>query len=960
MDLLGDGETTRLPVATREGVRGGTEHAATSLALVPSRPSRSLRADQPPALLSDVFALLQEEPRQQREAGVRLRLKVVHGNLKFVSQPLMLGHYRGLKLSGTEAVIDRLLNGTMSESVRAGLYPSGLGSSQVFVNVDGNSEDPFAVPRPEAALVVGLGDEGSLRANDLIQTGRQAVLAYAQRVAEGGGSSAFELAATLIGSGGSSVTPGTSAQALAIGVQQANQRLAQVCWPQVSQLHLIELYLDRGTEALQGLSALSGVQAEALDLEPKVQVGIGGLLRPMDSNYRGASYDFLNILQQCEEGPDARIEFALSTHRARNEVRGVMPQSKLVREFVCAGANAANRDPRIGRSLFKLLVPLEIEPFLSGSTGLLMQLDGNTAAYPWELLESHHPEREGGDDKRPWGIRTRLLGTLRTADYRAQPQYAARDGAVLIIGEPQCPPDKYPPLPAAANEARAVAEVFGVDAILGGDALAIAGAVLDRSFAILHVAGHGDIIDDIGGVVLSNGATFGPREIKAMRMVPDLAFINCCHLGRFDREPLKKINTLGASQPLPEFAANVAEQLIKDGVRCVITAGWAVDDEPAALFARSFYQELLRGSPFDEAVGKARETTWRKFPHSNTWATYQCYGDPNWTYVKSTAAASGPSQLPEIATWDALKLRLKALEIAHAYKDCSSQDVCAEVEQLESLYSATWGSIGDVAASFGAVYAETGDFWRAIDWYERALSAEDGTVTLHALEQLGNAQARYGATCHDPAEARNKIQAGVATLERVNAIAATAERQSLLASAYKRLAITESKVPRRSRAQRLALTKSLEHYSLAEEIARRQGADDLFYPAMNRMSIALVLSAGDASPEGFDSASIGAVRQSLQRKNAANADFWSVIGLTELRLYEALAKRDLATALQDILQALKDLRARTASERMWGSVFDQTKFTLTSYLRATGLARSEREAARALLNQLEAWSTANR
>jgi hypothetical protein len=38
-----------------------------------------------------------------------------------------------------------------------------------------------------------------------------------------------------------------------------------------------------------------------------------------------------------------------------------------------------------------------------------------------------------------------------------------------------------------------------------------------------------------GGVVLSNGAFLGPAEIKAMRVVPELVFINCCHLGAAPR-----------------------------------------------------------------------------------------------------------------------------------------------------------------------------------------------------------------------------------------------------------------------------------------------------------------------------------------------------------------------------------------------------------------------------------------
>ncbi len=951
VELLANGDTSRLPVAVPGELARGAAAEARAIALVPSRPARGLSATEPPSMLKDVYALVETRAPKEVPAGTRLRVTVMNGNLKFVREPLMLGHYRALKLTGTEAVIDRLLDRAMSESLRAGFYPSPLGSSQVFVNTRRNPDDPFVLPRPEAAIVVGMGEEGSLRMTGLVETVRQGVLAYAQRVGErgGGGSTTFELAATLMGSGGSNISAGTSAQAIAISVRQANQRLAQVGWPQVSHLHLIELHLDRATEALQALGVLSDMQAQDLVLEPRIKVGLAGLPRPLEAGYRGSDYDFISIQQRGKEA-DAAIEFSLATRRARDEVRGVMPQSKLVDELVRAGASDANDDPLIGRSLFKLLVPLEIEPFLAGSSSLLMQLDPETAVYPWELLDTQNSEVDGrDDDARPWAIRTCLLRKLRTGDYREQPQDVGREGGVLVIGEPECPLDRYPRLPGAVAEARAVAEAFGKEPILNAGALTIVNAVLDHSYRILHVAGHGDIVDGIGGVVLSNCTTFGPREVKAMRAVPELAFINCCHLGRFDKEPLKKLNRLGGR--LPSFAANVAEELIKIGVRCVIAAGWAVDDAPATLFARTFYEELNRGRAFVEAVGKAREATWKEHRDSNTWAAYQCYGDPNWTYVPADAGSDTPRRTPDIASADALKLRLETLVVEHTYGDRLIDDARAQIEQLESGHAGSWGAQGAVAAAFGAAFAGIKDFARAVHWYTRALEAEDGMVSLHAMEQLGNARARLGAKIGDHDKAREEIAAGIELLERVAAVASTVERESLLGSAYKRLASIE-KSAKEASAERAALTKSLEHYQKAEQIARESGADNLFYPAMNRMSLALLISAGQGPSSGFEAADLSAVRQSLQKKNAHSPDFWSVVGVTELRIYEALAKRELAPALDGILADLDDLRPRVASSSMWSSVADQAHITLTAYMEAKGVSAAERDAARTLLAQL--------
>src|SRR5204863_2897081 len=106
------------------------------------------------------FAVGVEQPAAAAGAGPRLHISVVNGNLKFVREPLMLGHYRSLKLSGSEAEMDRLLKGAMSASLKAGLYTSVPGSHQVFLNTRRNADDPYVLPRPEAVIVVGLGEEG--------------------------------------------------------------------------------------------------------------------------------------------------------------------------------------------------------------------------------------------------------------------------------------------------------------------------------------------------------------------------------------------------------------------------------------------------------------------------------------------------------------------------------------------------------------------------------------------------------------------------------------------------------------------------------------------------------------------------------------------------------------------------------------------------------------------------------
>ena len=99
------------------------------------------------------------------------------------------------------------------------------------------------------------------------------------------------------------------------------------------------------------------------------------------------------------------------------------------------------------------------------------------------------------------------------------------------------------------------------------------------------------------GVLLSDGLLITAAEIEAMESVPELVVLNCCHLGQVDL--VSDGNRL---------AASIARELIDIGVRCVIVAGWAVNDEGASLFGQTFYQNLLlQKLSFGEAVFEARQ-----------------------------------------------------------------------------------------------------------------------------------------------------------------------------------------------------------------------------------------------------------------------------------------------------------------------------------------------------------------
>ena len=76
---------------------------------------------------------------------------------------------------------------------------------------------------------------------------------------------------------------------------------------------------------------------------------------------------------------------------------------------MATASNDQNRDQQIGRTLFNLLIPVELEAYLAGSGEMQIELDPQTAKIPWELLDT----KSERDDELPWAIRVKLLRKLR-------------------------------------------------------------------------------------------------------------------------------------------------------------------------------------------------------------------------------------------------------------------------------------------------------------------------------------------------------------------------------------------------------------------------------------------------------------------------------------------------------------------------------------------------------------------
>ena len=200
------------------------------------------------------------------------------------------------------------------------------------------------------------------------------------------------------------------------------------------------------------------------------------------------------------------------------------------------------------------------------------------------------------------------------------------------------------------------------------------------------------------------------------------------------------------------------------------------------------------------------------------------------------------------------------------------------------------------------------------------------------------------------ASGRASIVDAISLLHQLLALHPTMERESLCGSAYKRLAMIEGAAGK-SAAEARAIAAMKEHYARAEALGRETHPSDFFYPALNRMAAEVVLNAGRGRKTALDAAQVTAVRRCLQTKVRDDPDFWGVVGLTELRLYEALAGGSLAAERASIEGEYQDLYERVKAAANWASVYDTACFVLPKY--GKHASAGERKAADALLAFLQ-------
>lgn len=305
------------------------------------------------------------------------------------------------------------------------------------------------------------------------------------------------------------------------------------------------------------------------------------------------------------------------------------------------------------RRLRRLIVHPDIRETLDGDDPLVVEVDRSMCLVPWEMLPV-------GQGEVPLGVHRPIARQLRTL-YSPRPFELPRSEKnqlkALVIGDPA---EGQYELKKARDEALKVGKALkesGVTCtVLIGPPEEGTGAgqfevppagyyevvdlLLSGEFDIVHFSGHAFFDPeqaDRSGWVFNEGILTA-SDLEGMERPPRLVFANACLSGQLTRSEEEKLR---ATQHV-KFVAGLADQFFALGTRDYIGAAWEIGSEPAAKFARTFYQKLLGGGDKDgltlgEALQYARRTLFEQNKKSNSeewsiWAAYQHYGDPTTSF----------------------------------------------------------------------------------------------------------------------------------------------------------------------------------------------------------------------------------------------------------------------------------------------------------------------------------------
>lgn len=282
-----------------------------------------------------------------------------------------------------------------------------------------------------------------------------------------------------------------------------------------------------------------------------------------------------------------------------------------------ADEDIVSRLRSLGLALFQEILQAEgdylrdMDPETDGDGHLVFKIDRSLAHLPLEVMY---------DGKRFLSERFAIGRMLIAEDTGPPPEFERMAPySVLIVGDPSDDPAIRDDI---EYEIDAIKRIY---AGRGDFSVRIAvGREVDQRFILkelpgtmlFHFSGHGVVSEaaDRTGLELHGNQVLSGTSLRGLQNPPLVVFLNMC---------------TAASKLAWKTSLGLAETLLRRGSWACIASLWDLRSRSATTVAAGFYDWLLRGETFGEALRQARLGAMRRFGvHDLTWAAYTLYGNP--------------------------------------------------------------------------------------------------------------------------------------------------------------------------------------------------------------------------------------------------------------------------------------------------------------------------------------------
>lgn len=670
-----------------------------------------------------------------------ISVTISHGDLFYAKYPLLAGHFEDDGILFAESEINKNLGDALSFRHRLGIYPGKIGTNEVFLS----NESGF-----RGAIIVGLGKPENLTTPELAKTVEQGVSKYLlhqydeskRSGSTGEKEKTTGISSLIIGSGYGGLSIENSVKAVIQGVHNANLKVKNLNIGNpslISHIEFVELFEDNAVGALYSLSRIEIQETRSFQiiLEDKKLHTLLGLKKRIPNQISSGWWNRITVKKVQFSETDKRIKcltFNASTSRAHEKEKELSTTPSLMEGTIREMSGSNRWTPQSAKAIFELLIPNDFKEQLKRHGNISWILDYYTAGYPWELLQDEVA------DARPLCVVSGMIRQLSTQNYRQYINTAPKNNA-LVIADPDLK-GFASQLPGALKEGQKVAEMLSARGMnlttsFKGNSGEIIEKMFSNDYRIIHLSGHGIFNQDEtkgSGMVIGNDVYLSTREINQMSTVPELVFVNCCHIGKIS----------GVAEELYQqrykLAANIGTQLIENGVRCVIAAGWAVDDNAALEFAQVFYERMFTGYTFGDAVKDARRQVFEKYGNTNTWGAYQCYGDPFFRFehlhreVKKKKVEYLISQEAEVD--------LENLKSEMQIGKKSTDEYLKELDAIMAAVDKAKIRTHKITESEALIYFELKVYDKACEKFGSLLKKDEASFSFSVAEKYYNAMAK--------------------------------------------------------------------------------------------------------------------------------------------------------------------------------------------------------------------------